>query len=815
MRLCHLLFSLIVLFAFSTDGKTQGPRVPLTATLKQSVIHSLLPLGSPAVVTEVTVRKDAILNRPFLYGASLQFAALRERGQEKAEPIMAISIGQTPAEFKIVDNRLRLVTDSRLGFESDVNHPARLIQEFVILSQNAEFLTFRADKASPVLSTLLMDPETEDEMPTRASWIRTLEFAAQDELFLIQSSVELMNGSVAEFMETLTPRERIVPEDVKPIFADPELNPNAARFRFLDAGDVYVDHEDERIETLVAVRFVPKANEAIRWWVTPNIPEEYLLDVKNSVEAWNRYSRAMGKTDLVRFEGRLPEGVNVGDPRYNIIVWDNIQEAGSAYESQAADPTTGVQSHSLIYLPYAWINIGKEYWENAAGTEAAHEKRSEVLSRILKNRKFMGRSLPVHCMDSAHLHISLESKQSPEEFARALLKGVLFHEVGHALGLDHNFKGSLSFDPDNANTLFSHSIMDYNQYNEEEAAFFDLDSADGPLLEYDRQIISMLYNEGKDVRNTDLVLPTCNDEEADSKAGGVDPLCVRYDIGTDPTKQALRSWDLLENKNASNRRMTSLPSAILRVSDNLPEASSITTVAAAEEAIAEALKTLQGTASIYVGGSANSLAYLGSQSLKSLYVYRPGILPAGYQEVEMRERALQLLEKVSIATQFPTATKEALQNLRANLEAWLLSTPAFIQLSDTDRQAKLGAILSKIDTTYTTLESSLLARARTRLAGALKYSPEAPLSFHSRNGAVVDVEALVIGVLEGLASAKAGELARPLTERAAAVDALVSYKDIPLAVDARARVKIAIQAEIATTTDARTRESLRKLAAAL
>src|SRR5690606_13372055 len=111
----------------------------------------------------------------------------------------------------------------------------------------------------------------------------------------------------------------------------------------------------------------------------------------------------------------LPEGVSVGDPRYNVVVWDNIQAAGAAYESQAADPLTGAVSHSLVYLPLAWINIGKEYWEAASGTEAVAEKRVSAVSRLLKSRKYLGRSMPVHCLEGAHMHLTTDSAESPEE----------------------------------------------------------------------------------------------------------------------------------------------------------------------------------------------------------------------------------------------------------------------------------------------------------------------------------------------------------------------------------------------------------------
>lgn len=816
MRSMNLVgVSILLLLAGCSKSSPVSEYPPLVTNIEQKQeLNGFMPAAQTRVTTEITLRKAALLNRSFLYGGSLQFASLYEEGSEEPSDLMAIALGQMPAEFRIIDQKLRLITDSRVKFESDVNNPSRLIQEFPILRQDDETLTVQADKASPILDTALFGDT--NKVPVRNTWIRTLEYSEADELFLIESSVELQDGSLAEIMETLTPREKVVPEGVKPIYADSDLNKDAERFRFLSAGSVFVNlPEQGRVKTQMAERFHVREGEPINWYVTPNVPEAYLGDVKNGVEAWNRYSRSMGKPDLVRFAGHVPAGVKVGDPRYNIIVWDNIQDAGSAYESQASDPLTGVQSHSLIYLPLAWINIGKEYWANAAKAESASEAQAAKISRLVKNRSFLGRKIPVNCLEGAHMHVATASEESPEEFARGLLKSVLFHEVGHALGLAHNFKGSLAFDPESSTSSFSHSIMDYNQYNEEITAFTSLESSDGPVMEYDRQILSVLYNEGKDVRDSDPVLAACNDDEADSSEGGIDPLCIRYDIGSDPTKQALRSLALLEAKEARNGRMTSLPSAIDRAAAKLPDAASIDTTEKAKEAVTAMVNSVKGFTNLYIGGSVNSLGYQGSQALRALYVTRDGSLPEGYEEEALRERSLQLLEKVTGFTGFPAATKEALSALRLTTANWLVSTPAFGQLAEADRQKQLEGILSGLDNTFVALEDTLLSKARTRFAGALKYSAAAPLSFHARGETTVDLEALVIGLLEKMAGPSSGDRARPLAEREAVAKVLATYAKIPAAKEAGARLREGVAVEIRLARDSRKREALRKLADAL
>ena len=764
-------------------------------------------------VSRILLRKEAILNRDFLYGAALQSASVFEEGEKEPTDLTALAIGLVPAQFKVMGQKLRLITDSRVDFESDVNTPSRLIFEFPIIEETSSTILIQADQPSPLLDTLLNGKT--NKILKRAQWIRSLEYAKADDLFLIQSSIELVDGTLAEFMETLTPREKIVPKDVSPIFNDEDLNPDAARYGFLDAGDAYINvPEKGRVKTKAAVRYNFK-NEPIRWYVTPNVPDKYLADVKNGVLAWNRYAKGMGMNQLVSFEGKVPEGVKIGDPRYNIIVWNNVADADAAYESQAADPFTGIQSYSLIYIPLAWINIGKKYWENATATEQANSARTEKLQRLLKNRKFAGRSLPVNCLSDAQLQITPDSAENPEELARGLLKAVVFHEVGHALGLDHNFKGSLSFDPDHGKDIFSYSIMDYNQYNEEHAAFSSLESADGPLLEYDRQIISVLYNNGKDVKETDPEIATCGDEVADSSEDGVDPLCLRYDIGTDPTARALRSIELLSKKESRSGKMLSLPTAMENLGGRLPDPLSVKKVEDAKKEMDGLAEKILGTASLYVSSSANSLSYIGSQSLKSLRIFQPDVLPKEYEEAALRANAIQLLEAVQSWSEVPAATQTSLAQVRNLAAAWLAQVPEIAKMADGARKDQIGALLKPLDQLVEKLNVSQLSKVRTKWAASFKRDTSAPLAIIQRDGKSVDVESLVISYLENLVSPKVGSMDRPMAERLAGATNLASYAKIPQAKEAAARLREEVSVEIRSSTDARKREPLRKLLEAL
>jgi hypothetical protein len=93
------------------------------------------------------------------------------------------------------------------------------------------------------------------------------------------------------------------------------------------------------------------------------------------------------------------------------------------------------------------------------------------------------------------------------------IEHVTAHEIGHLLGLRHNFKGSL--------VPPTSSVMEY-AIDEDSVA----QPAPGP---YDVEAIRYLYQLSPDLPT----LPFCTDDDT-----VLDPLCLRFDSGKDP----LRGW---------------------------------------------------------------------------------------------------------------------------------------------------------------------------------------------------------------------------------------------------------------------------------
>jgi hypothetical protein len=162
------------------------------------------------------------------------------------------------------------------------------------------------------------------------------------------------------------------------------------------------------------------ASEPVRpivYYLDRGAPEPIRAALLEGARWWNQAFTAAGYKDAFRVE-MLPEGADLMDLRYNVIQWVHRATRGWSYGAGVIDPRTGeiIKGHVTL----GSLRVRQDYLI-AEALLAPYEKGKPVSPKM-------------------------------QQMALARLRQLAAHEVGHTLGLEHNYTAS---------TVNRSSVMDY------------------------------------------------------------------------------------------------------------------------------------------------------------------------------------------------------------------------------------------------------------------------------------------------------------------------------------------------------------------
>ncbi len=247
---------------------------------------------------------------------------------------------------------------------------------------------------------------------------------------------------------------------------------------------------------------ISEPKKPIVYWIDNATPYEYRKAIEEGVLMWNRAFEAAGFKNAIEVK-QMPDTAtwDPSDIRYNTIRWINTVDGYFAMGPSRVNPLTGEILDADILIDASLVSsLKKDYRQMVQpsqsknltmsammqnrllcndlsdGDDNSEESQPEVIRRLSTLASKYDLCYGIEATNQfgyGKLAISLlrdlpPTSQETKEYIHQYLRLIVAHEVGHTLGLRHNFRGSTMLSPKEMNdTTITRSrgqvasVMDY------------------------------------------------------------------------------------------------------------------------------------------------------------------------------------------------------------------------------------------------------------------------------------------------------------------------------------------------------------------
>ena len=290
--------------------------------------------------------------------------------------------------------------------------------------------------------------------------------------------------------------------------------------------------------------------EPILFWLDWNIPEKYRRSVAEGVLEWNRAFERIGFKEAIVVRQQLGEDdIDAGEARRGSVRWFAGADVGFAIGPVRADPRSGEILAADIGMSDVFGRGARRLVAEDLGGVALHGHdgmpECSYAAEAAQELHFASDLLEAR-------GVAMDSPEA-EALAQAYVKETIMHEVGHVLGLRHNFRASAAYALERlADAGFTRrhgtaaSVMDYVPFNialqgepQGEYMMSTIGAYDYWAIEYAYRPLDPATE--KDAlariagRSIEPELAYATDEDAGyGMRVGIDPEANRFDLGADP-----------------------------------------------------------------------------------------------------------------------------------------------------------------------------------------------------------------------------------------------------------------------------------------